>query len=131
MKHIGRQDVGGDRRPNREASRERLRRLALLMDSRWRIPGTDVRLGLDPILGLMPGVGDLIGAGIALYILVEARRLGASREILLRMLGNILLDWGVGTFPVLGDLFDVAFKANVRNLRLLGIDPARVESGPA
>ncbi len=101
------------------------------MDSRWRIPGTDMRIGLDPVLGLFPGVGDLVSACVSLYILAEARRLGASREILLRMLGNILLDMAIGMFPVLGDVFDAGFKANVRNLKLLGIDPERVESGPA
>ena len=84
-----------------------------------RIPGTNLRFGLDPILGLIPGFGDAAGAVLAGWILVEAYRLGASRATLVRIAGNIALDAGVGAVPILGDIFDFAWKANLRNVALL------------
>jgi Domain of unknown function (DUF4112) len=84
-------------------------------------------LGLDPILGLIPGIGDAAGAVLAAWILVEAFRLGASRATLARMAGNVALDAGLGAIPVLGDLFDFAWKANLRNVALL----ERHLAGPA
>jgi len=85
-------------------------------------------LGLDPILGLIPGIGDAAGAVLAAWILLEAFRMGASRATLVRMAGNVALDAGLGAIPVLGDIFDFAWKANLRNVALLErhlIDPAR------
>jgi uncharacterized protein DUF4112 len=105
-----------------------LARFAELLDSGFRIPGTQVRFGLDPIIGLIPGVGDAVGAVLAGWILVEGIRLGASRATLVRIAGNIALDAGLGTVPVLGDIFDFAWKANLRNVALLErhlTDPAR------
>ncbi|HEX9107338.1 MAG TPA: DUF4112 domain-containing protein [Longimicrobiales bacterium] len=96
-----------------------LRRLTWLLDDVVRIPGTRLRFGLDPIIGLLPGGGDLAGALLAGYALVVAARLGAPPSVLLRMAGNIAVDTVVGTIPVLGDLFDFGWKSNRRNLNLL------------
>lgn len=115
----------------RETSSRRLAalaRFAELLDSGIRVPGTQLRFGLDPLIGLIPGVGDAAGAVLAGWILVEAIRLGASRATLVRIAGNIALDAGVGAVPLIGDIFDFAWKANVRNVTLLERhlrDPAR------
>lgn len=93
--------------------------LAVLLDSRFRVPFTRFRFGLDPVLGLIPGIGDAAMAVPACYILYRAHRLGARRRVLARMAWNIAVDFAVGTIPVLGDLFDAAFRANLRNLALL------------
>lgn len=97
-----------------------LRRLSWLLDSSIPLPG-GFRVGLDGILGLVPGVGDALGASLSTYIVVQAARLGASPVQLLRMMMNILLESLVGTIPVLGDLFDFAWKSNQRNMRLLDV----------
>ena len=89
------------------------------MDAGIRIPGTNLRFGLDPILGLIPGAGDAAGAVLAGWILVEAIRLGASRATVLRIAGNVALDALVGAVPLFGDIFDFAWKANLRNVALL------------
>jgi Domain of unknown function (DUF4112) len=89
------------------------------LDAGIRIPGTNLRFGLDPILGLVPGAGDAVGALLAGWILVEAVRLGASRATLLRIAGNLALDAGLGALPVVGDIFDFTWKANLRNVTLL------------
>ena len=89
------------------------------MDAGIRVPGTSLRFGLDPILGLIPGAGDAAGAVLAGWILVEAIRLGASRATVIRIAGNVALDAVVGAVPVLGDIFDFAWKANLRNVALL------------
>lgn len=97
----------------------RLRRLSYLLDNSIPIPGTPFRIGLDSIIGLLPGVGDLVGGAFSLYIILEAAKLGASRSLLARMGWNVAVDVLVGTVPLLGDLFDAGWKANVRNLALL------------
>jgi uncharacterized protein DUF4112 len=94
-------------------------RLAYWLDAGIRIPGTNLRFGLDPILGLIPGAGDAAGAVLAGWILVVAIRLGASRATVVRIAGNIALDAAVGAVPLLGDIFDFAWKANLRNVALL------------
>ncbi|HOX20054.1 MAG TPA: DUF4112 domain-containing protein [Gemmatimonadales bacterium] len=101
------------------ASLGHLRRLTYWMDEGLRIPGTQRRIGLDPILGLVPGVGDAAGAVLAAAILVEAVRRDITRFALVRMAANVALDALLGAVPVLGDLFDAAWKANLRNLALL------------
>jgi hypothetical protein len=98
---------------------ERVRRFAVLLDSGIRIPGTRIRIGLDPILGLIPGLGDAAGATLSAGIFAEGVRSGASRATLLRMAANIVLDLLVGAIPILGDVFDVVMKANLRNVALL------------
>lgn len=110
---------------SRRAAIERLRRLAVLMDSSIRLPGVNYRIGLDGILGFVPGAGDAIGLLISAYIVFEARRLGATRKQLALMAANVLIDALVGTVPIFGDVFDFAFKANVRNLRIMGIEPGQ------
>jgi hypothetical protein len=97
----------------------RARALTRLLDSAASIPGTGIRFGLDPILGLVPGLGDVAGAVLAGYLVLLAQRLGAPRAVVLRMLANVALDTAGGTIPVLGDAFDVAFKSSSRNLALL------------
>ena len=97
----------------------RARALARMLDSAVRIPGTKVTFGLDPILGLVPGLGDLAGAVLSGYIVLTAARLGAPKSVLARMLLNLGTDTLVGSVPVLGDLFDVGFRANIRNSELL------------
>ena len=77
-----------------------------------------MRIGIDPIVGLVPAVGDLASTAMSLYLVYEAARLGLPKRILLRMLGNVALEMLAGTFPILGDLFDAVWKANMRNLRL-------------
>jgi hypothetical protein len=97
----------------------RMRRVGWLLDNSIPVPGTRFRLGIDQLIGLVPGIGDLIGGVLSLYIIVEAHRLGAPRSLLARMGWNVALDTIVGEVPILGDLFDIGFKANVRNLALL------------
>ena len=106
----------------------RLWRFAHWMDDGLKLPGVPLRVGLDPVLGLVPGLGDAAGAVLAAWILVEAARLGASRSTLGRMVANIALDALAGAVPLLGDAFDVVWKSNVRNVALLErhlADPAR------
>lgn len=98
---------------------DRLRRLARLLDNRWTIPGTRIGFGLDGIASLVPVAGDTLTALVSLHILDEARRMGAPAGLIARMLGNVAFDWAVGSIPVIGTVFDVAFKSNLRNLRLL------------
>lgn len=100
------------------ATSKRLARLAWMLDSSIRLPG-GFRVGLDGIIGLIPGVGDLIGAGLSSYIVVEAARLKVPFRVLARMGLNVLIELVVGIVPIFGDIFDFAFKANLRNVRLL------------
>lgn len=102
-----------------DARLDRMRAAARLLDSRFRIPGTNIRFGLDAIVGLVPGVGDFAGAIASAYFIYEAARLGAPGAVLARMVTNVGVEALVGAIPILGDLFDVAFKANNRNVRLL------------
>jgi hypothetical protein len=97
----------------------RARTLTRLLDTAARIPGTGIRFGADAIIGLIPGLGDVAGAVLAGYLVLLAQRLGAPRSVVLRMLGNVAVDTLGGTVPLIGDLFDVAFKSNSRNLALL------------
>jgi hypothetical protein len=97
----------------------RARTLAKLLDSAVRVPGTGIRFGADAVFGLVPGLGDVAGAALAGYLVILAQRLGAPRAVVLRMLGNVAVDTIAGTVPLAGDLFDVAFKSNTRNIALL------------
>ncbi|MBD2579680.1 DUF4112 domain-containing protein [Oscillatoria sp. FACHB-1406] len=98
---------------------EQLRSLTNLLDNAVGIPGTRYRVGLDPVLGLLPGVGDYAGAMMSSYIVIQAARMGASRATLGRMVSNIILDSFVGMVPLFGDLFDAGWKANTKNIALL------------
>lgn len=109
---------------------ERLARLADWMDSRFRIPGTRIRFGLDSIVGLVPGVGDGLSLIPAAYIVGQAARLGVSKTVLARMVANIVLDSLLGSIPLIGDLFDVGFKANRKNIELLRQSLSKAEHEP-
>jgi hypothetical protein len=95
-----------------------LDKYARLLDSSIRIPGTTKSFGLDPILGLIPFVGSIVGYGFSVLLLLKIAQHGASKLLLVKMFGNILLDAGIGAIPILGTLFDFVYKANERNLKL-------------
>ena len=105
--------------PTRADSVARLEALAHLLDSAFVIPGTRHRVGLDAVIGLVPGIGDLISTALASYIVWEAKQLGLPRWKIARMIGNVAVDTTIGAIPLAGDLFDVAFKANRRNLKIV------------
>ncbi|MBS0238207.1 MAG: DUF4112 domain-containing protein [Proteobacteria bacterium] len=97
----------------------RIEALAKVLDSAFRIPGTKIVMGIDAVLGLVPVIGDAISGAIASYIIWEARRLGAPRWLIARMAMNTAIDTAVGSIPVFGDMFDVAYKSNLKNVALL------------
>ncbi|HEY7408971.1 MAG TPA: DUF4112 domain-containing protein [Gemmatimonadaceae bacterium] len=97
----------------------RLRDLARVLDEAIRIPGTNIRIGLDALLGLVPGGGDVAGGLFSGLIILQAARDGAPTPVLGRMLANVVIDVVLGAIPILGDVFDVAWRANSRNVRLL------------
>ena len=105
--------------PSRADSVARLETLSHLLDSAFVIPGTNHRVGIDALLGLVPGIGDLVSTALASYIIWEAKQLGLPRWKIARMVGNVALDTTVGAIPFAGDLFDVAFKANRRNMKIV------------
>jgi hypothetical protein len=102
-----------------DAGAKRVRVLAKLLDNSIAIPGTGWKIGLDPIVGLIPGIGDLIGAVLSGYIILEAARAEASAFTLMRMVTNVGIDTLLGAVPALGDVFDAAWKSNTRNVALL------------
>ena len=107
-------------RPQSRAERiARLDALADLLDTAFVVPGTSIRFGFDAMIGLVPGIGDAITTLISLYIVREARELGAPRHLVARMLANVAIDGVVGAVPFLGDAFDVVWRANRRNMALL------------
>jgi hypothetical protein len=103
----------------RAQRRRRLETLAWLMDHSIPLPGVQYRIGVDGLLGLIPGFGDAVGALVSTYLIGEAARLGAPRSVLVKMAFNVGLDALLGAIPLFGDLFDFAWRANRRNLRLL------------
>ena len=114
----------------REALRRRLGRMAWLLDSAIQIPGTRFRIGLDAIVGLVPGFGDIVGVLLSSYIVREAARAGAPTSVLLHMAWNVAVEGVVGMIPFAGDVFDAAWKANQRNVALLEAhsrEPQRTE----
>lgn len=128
---------GAARHPQGAAADARLdgaRLLARLLDDAIPIPGTSYRIGIDPLLGLVPGIGDALGAILSTWLLVIGFRLGAPAPVLARMGLNVAVEALVGAIPIAGDLFDAGWKANLRNLRLLEIwlerpGPTRRSSG--
>ena len=110
-------DFAGSR--SRGARIARIDALATLLDTALVIPGTTVRFGLDALIGLFPAVGDIITTALSLFIVHEAYQLGAPSHVIVRMLGNVALDGVFGAVPLVGDAFDVLWRANRRNMRLL------------
>lgn len=115
MANVNTLPVGSD--AARDLARVEL--MARLLDARYRIPGTPIRFGLDGLLGLVPGLGDLVTAGPAAWMLWTAHKHGVRTPVLLRMGTNSAVDLVIGGIPILGDIFDVFFKANLRNAELL------------
>lgn len=109
---------------------KRIRKIATLLDSAIGIPGTKFRIGLDPILGLIPGGGDLITAGISAYMIYLATRFGLKKEEIGKMIGNVAIETVLGSVPLAGDIFDAYFKANLRNLEILEnhLEKSKVEN---
>ena len=100
-------------------SLRRVKIVASVLDDAIRVPGTDIRFGIDPLVGLVPGLGDLLGGAASAYIILEAARAGAPASVLARMALNVGIDTLIGGIPVVGDLFDFAWKSNARNVKLL------------
>jgi hypothetical protein len=103
----------------KSAALQRVQTVSRLLDNALAIPGTQFRVGIDPILGLLPGAGDWLSAILSVYLILESMRFGLPAKTLLQMLINLLADAAVGTFPIVGDLLDLTFKANHRNVKLL------------
>lgn len=97
----------------------RVEKLADWLDQRWKVPGTEWRIGIDGFLGLLPGVGDTLSAALSSYIIYEAHQLKAPWHLKARMVWNMFVDWLVGIIPLVGDVFDFAWKANQKNATLL------------
>lgn len=102
-----------------EAALQRMRAVARIMDGAVEVPGTNYTVGLDPLLGVVPGVGDALSAAVSLYVVVEAANLGVPYTTVVRMLANVSVDAAVGTVPVVGAIFDLVWKANERNLAMV------------
>lgn len=109
----------GKASPSMDAQISQLQRLADLMDTAFEVPGTGIRFGWDALIGLVPGLGDTITSLVALYVVGAASRMGVPRVTLLRMIANVGIDWLLGIVPLFGDLFDVYWKANQRNVAIL------------
>ena len=105
--------------PTRADALARVALVAKLMDNAFLIPGLNRRVGFDAVIGLIPGVGDVVSAALASYIIWEARQLGLPRWKIARMIGNVAADTAIGAIPFAGDVFDIFFKANQRNLRII------------
>lgn len=102
-----------------ERELENLSRMARMLDSRFRLPGTPIRFGLDTIIGLIPGIGDTLVAAPSAWIIWRGHRMGIGKRHIARMGANSAIDYVIGLVPVIGDLFDVGFKANLRNVAIL------------
>ena len=105
--------------PSQADSVARVTAVAKFLDSAFVIPGTNRRFGMDAVIGLVPGIGDLLSALLASYIIWEARQLGLPRWKIARMVANVAFDTALGAVPIAGDVFDVFFKANQRNVRII------------
>ncbi len=107
---------------------KRLKTIAWAVDGAFRVPGTRFRFGLNSVIGITPAAGDVVLAGISLYIVNEARKIGLPKEKIARMLANIGVEAAAGAVPLLGTLFDMGFKANLRNIAIieehLGVQPS-------
>ena len=115
---------------------KRVRWIARWLDRAIAIPGTKIKLGLDAVIGLLPGGGDFLGTLLSMYVIVEAARLGAPQPLLVQMAVNVAVDLGLGTVPVAGDVVDIFWKSNARNVDLLeehleSVAGARIETEPS
>lgn len=115
---------------NRLKTLQRIRRLSRLMDTAIGLPGTKFRIGLDPILGLIPGAGDLVSTAFSAYIIILAARFNLPRNALQKMVLNVALEAFVGTVPLIGDVFDAFYKSNIRNLDILEEHLTATNSNP-
>jgi hypothetical protein len=106
-------------KPSRAERVARLDALARLLDTALVLPGTNIRLGLDALIGIVPAIGDLVTTLTSLYIVYEAHQLGAPKHLIIRMMGTVALDGVIGAVPVVGDAFDVFWRSNRRNVALL------------
>lgn len=118
--------VGASRAERFRAAEQRIGRVTRVLDELVGVPGTPIKVGLDPVIGLIPVVGDAVAAGVGAWVIAEAARFGIPRLVLGRMVLNLLLDLGVGAIPILGDVYDLFFRSNTRNLALFrrhALDP--------
>ena len=125
MQSVG-QVVGASRAERFHAAERRIGRVTRLLDELVSVPGTSIKVGLDPLVGVIPVVGDAVAAGVGAWVIAEAARFGIPRVVLGRMALNLLVDLGVGAIPLIGDVYDVLFRSNTRNLELFrrhALDP--------
>ena len=118
--------VGASRAERFRSAEARIGRVTHLLDELVGVPGTPIKVGLDPVIGLIPVVGDAVAAGVGAWVIAEAARFGVPRVVLGRMILNLLVDLGIGAIPLLGDLYDFVFHSNTRNLELFrrhALDP--------
>jgi uncharacterized protein DUF4112 len=118
--------VGSSRAERFRVAEQRIGRVTRVLDELVGVPGTPIKVGLDPVIGLIPVVGDAVAAGVGAWVIAEAARFGVPRLVLGRMVVNLLLDLGVGAIPILGDVYDMFFRSNSRNLDLFrrhALDP--------
>jgi hypothetical protein len=116
--------------PTRADAIARVTLVARLLDSAFLIPGLNRRIGLDAVIGLVPGIGDVVSAALASYIVWEARQLGLPRWKIARMIGNVAIDTALGAIPFAGDVFDLFYKSNERNLRIIHEHLGITKRGP-
>ncbi len=124
--------IGRSRAEQFAATEQRIGRVTRVLDELVSVPGTPIKVGLDPLIGLIPVAGDVYGAVIGSWVILEASRFGIPKVVLGRMIANLLVDLGIGAIPLLGDLYDVAFRSNRRNLDLFrrhALDPAASTRG--
>lgn len=112
--------------PTRSDALRRMEMVAQLLDNAFVIPGTKRRVGIDAIIGLVPGIGDIATTLLSSYVIWEARNLGVSRLALARMTGNLAIHATIGAVPLLGDVFDAFFRVNQRNMRIVRAQFARI-----
>jgi hypothetical protein len=123
-------DIIRNAAPSRDAAISRMQSVANVLDTAFVIPGTKQRVGIDAIIGLIPGAGDILTTILSSYIIWEARNLGVSRVALVRMLANLGIHAAVGAIPVVGDVFDAFFRVNQRNMRIVNAQLARRPLAP-
>jgi hypothetical protein len=115
----GKTNMNDEQKELNEEKLLRLKRLSHNLDEAFTIPGTERKIGIDPIIGLIPGGGDLIGGALSIYIMHAGIRMGMPRSVIIRMFGNIALEFIIGCIPIIGDLFDAMWKSNQKNVKLI------------